>query len=1090
MAERTSTLPSAIGVDLRDLAAHASTLDERIRLTGTGLIPTGDDPTRRDALLARWRQMVGGDEATFARRLAWDGFTTGAATAALAPVRFVADAPLPSWAETLRELLDAAPGAEPPTVRRTCLRPDRPLPFEDILAPLVGTASAQLAARVTIPLHLITDEALGDLERSLLERLTRLCAESLYLAFTGERARTTSSLSRLLAQVAPAPARARYDVFRDRMLAGGFVDHLAAYPALARLIATVCEQWVGAVAEFLHRLAADHDDVVSTIFAGVDPGPVLALHANLSDPHNNGRSTLLLRFGDERKLIYKPRDLMPEATWFTLLDWLNAHGAPLPLARLPTVQREGHGWVGYAEYAPCAKPEEATRYYRRTGMLLCLVYVLGGNDCHFENIIANGEQPILVDLETIMHPVRLAGEGAGSALDRTIGREKFESVIRTGLLPQWIPQPGGRALDTSALGAVNETQTTRPQPVWREVNTDAMRLERVHMTAPAGSNAASLDGAPLSPNDFVDEIVDGFRGMYACLRAHRATLLAPGGPMDAMRSQRLRFIFRGTGVYYAIAERANRPEGLRDGAARSIELDALARAPMLEREQPRLWPLLAAERAALERGDIPLFLIPADGTAVITDTGEVIPDCFEESCIASLERRLARLDDADLARQVGFIRATMQARVARHGDRSATEVHEPIADLAEPGPSDLVADALAIADRIRLEALGDPASGVAWMTARYHFAMQRFQLEVSGPGLYDGGAGVGLFFAALEHVTNGGAGHRDLALGAVVPLRRDLRGNGRPLARESGIGGASGTGSFVYGLTRMGTLLGDEALLDDALRAARLIGPEELAADRAHDVVGGAAGAILGLLALHDATGDADALDRAVAGGNHLLAHRTASPTGHRAWATSDGKLLCGFAHGAAGIAYALLRLAGRSGIDTFREAAIEAIAFEDTLFSDGHENWPDLRPVSPAHPEPEYAATWCNGGAGIGLARLGGLGALDTPQMRHDVERAADVILREGGQGVDHLCCGNLGRADILLEMGLRLDRDDLVHAARIRIANHRQRAHERGDYRLWWETGGGISVPGLFQGTSGIGYALLRAAVPDRLPSVLLWA
>jgi lantibiotic modifying enzyme len=31
---------------------------------------------------------------------------------------------------------------------------------------------------------------------------------------------------------------------------------------------------------------------------------------------------------------------------------------------------------------------------------------------------------------------------------------------------------------------------------------------------------------------------------------------------------------------------------------------------------------------------------------------------------------------------------------------------------------------------------------------------------------------------------------------------------------------------------------------------------------------------------------------------------------------------------------------------------------------------------------------------------------------------------------------------------------------------------------------------MPGLFQGMSGIGYALLRAAYPGRFPSVLLWA
>src|SRR3712207_8377597 len=46
---------------------------------------------------------------------------------------------------------------------------------------------------------------------------------------------------------------------------------------------------------------------------------------------------------------------------------------------------------------------EALRYYERAGMLLCLFYVLEGTDCHYENIIASGEYPVLIDTETLMH---------------------------------------------------------------------------------------------------------------------------------------------------------------------------------------------------------------------------------------------------------------------------------------------------------------------------------------------------------------------------------------------------------------------------------------------------------------------------------------------------------------------------------------------------------------------------------------------------------------------------------------------------------------------------------------------------------------
>jgi lantibiotic modifying enzyme len=37
-------------------------------------------------------------------------------------------------------------------------------------------------------------------------------------------------------------------------------------------------------------------------------------------------------------------------------------------------------------------------------MLLALVQALEGTDCHLENIVASGDQPVLVDAETLLHP--------------------------------------------------------------------------------------------------------------------------------------------------------------------------------------------------------------------------------------------------------------------------------------------------------------------------------------------------------------------------------------------------------------------------------------------------------------------------------------------------------------------------------------------------------------------------------------------------------------------------------------------------------------------------------------------------------------
>lgn len=49
--------------------------------------------------------------------------------------------------------------------------------------------------------------------------------------------------------------------------------------------------------------------------------------------------------------------------------------------------------------------------------------------------------------------------------------------------------------------------------------------------------------------------------------------------------------------------------------------------------------------------------------------------------------------------------------------------------------------------------------------------------------------------------------------------------------------------------------------------------------------------------------------------------------------------------------------------------------------------------------------------------------------------------------------------------------------------------RAKQVGTFDLFSELSGDLYNPGFFQGTSGIGYELLRLAYPESLPSVLLW-
>src|SRR5262249_42465550 len=155
--------------------------------------------------------------------------------------------------------------------------------------------------------------------------------------------------------------------------------------------------------------------------------------------------------------------------------------------------------------------------------------------------------------------------------------------------------------------------------------------ELAHRTLRLQQNTVLLDGRVLSPNDYVPEIVNGFREMYRFLVQHRAALLDPSGPLAALAGQPVRFIFRPTRIYGHLLAACPDRESLRDGAERSIDLDILSR-PLLSAEAPNpFWPLRRDEQEALERLDIPFFATPAGSDGLPLPSGEVIPYCFTAS---------------------------------------------------------------------------------------------------------------------------------------------------------------------------------------------------------------------------------------------------------------------------------------------------------------------------------------------------------------------------------------------------------------------------------------------------------------------------
>ncbi|MFF0816800.1 type 2 lanthipeptide synthetase LanM family protein [Rhodococcus sp. NPDC003318] len=1067
--------------DLGSIVWASRSLTERLAVTSRTVSGFRDAP--RDMAARRFQryfELAGrGSSEVLQRRLSWDGLDTDTLRDLLADSPPPDDPELPSWTGTLESVVDASRGpfAETEAAGRYA--------FEDVWRPAAELARERLVARVgeAVPVD--------DLVDALLAYLCEISAPTLDREFTERRPVGLRLLAKLLPDSAAQPPRTRYHRFVQDLVADGLLSLFRSYPVLARLVATTIDDWVDTQTEFLSRLGCDLPALYGRL---VEPGAsVTGFDASMSDRHHGGRSVVIVRFSDGSKVVYKPRDLRIEVAFNRLVEWANRETRDeFGLRVLDVVARAGYGWVEYAPHAPADSPAAVRRYYRRSGRLLCLLYVLGATDCHDGNLIASGDQPVLVDLEALVdHQLGWLDvpDEERAVLSADVDH-LWDSVLRTGMLPTWtLGRDKNHAVDISALGCPDDASAERTRPGWRFRNTDYMIDCRVAGAPDVERNVLFHDGAMVSPHDHVDSIVDGFVEMYRVVERNRSRLLGVHGAIAALDGLPVRFIFRDTQTYGLLIEHSLDPRFLRDGLDRSIELEFLGRALVHSVDRPAEWPIVAAEIAALERLDVPHFQTTTCSTDLPVGSG-VVERLFAEPGFERTRNRIARMHSADCELQTQMIRGSFFAKLANNDTKSLAV--SSVSAMPTRSGGDFVEHAHHIARELDTRAIELGGDGLSWMNLEYQVQNQRFAYQPVNASLYEGVCGIALFLAGYGLVADD-ARARSIAARSLYAFRRMLRahrrGNRDRLPAALGLGGGVGLGSVVYAMTTIGQLLRDDLLIEDALALSELLTPDFVHKDADLDALSGSAGAILGFLKLHQATGDADALDKATWCGDHLLDSRTRIDDRVSAWKTpADEVPLGGMAHGTTGITMALARLHGVVGKPEYLAAATEGLAYESGLFDPALGSWRDLR--DSAHESVAKTADgWCNGAAGYGLSRLSILRTSPQAVDVRDIETAVHAVAGRPLVALDSLCCGNFGRADFLLAAATGLRRPDLADDARELASSALQRAQDAGGYEFIPTVPKSVFSPGFFRGSAGTGYALLRLARPDLLPSVLIW-
>ncbi|MGE5367131.1 MAG: type 2 lanthipeptide synthetase LanM family protein [Betaproteobacteria bacterium] len=1059
------------------LSLRAATIDELLS-DGFEVSPemAADADLAAQRIVAWRRACAAGDASLFARRLMRDGLSQVDIENRLARSQRRAAAPYPQWVEDaiwIEQTLKKAGRTEPEVA---------PVyPFEDLFTALIERAEALVwSGTDTNTCNCFNERAQASLRHMLLAVLCELCAPALYERF---------AKSRDLDKLAQAPGTARYREFIADLRSGGLRQLFEQKPVLLRLIAVLTRQWIDGTREFIDRLAADLPAIRRKLVKASAGFGIVEIRSGVSDPHNGGRCVSIVTFADGTHVVYKPKDLRLDVALSELVERLNGAGAPVALKTARALSRKGYGWTEFIEHAGCADARDCDTFFRRAGAWLALLHCFAATDIHQENMIAVGDHPVPIDLETILQPSaeeHKIGAPEAAAFDAAM-EIVGNSVMTVGLLPAY-----GRSVDNNvfAMGGMTAEWGARTVIKWKHVNTDAMRPTKVEEAGAGTPNLPHVNGRYAKLGDHVESFIAGFAD-YAEFLRRRAQDVKAAALLKDFAGLTVRKVVRPTRFYYMLLRRLKDHRNMADGAIWSAQADFMARLADWDKTTDPLWPLQRAERAALVSLNVPYFVTASDGAA-ISDLGGI---SAETAAMPGLDRAAARLqtlDQNEIGWQIEVIRENLNQQSGGPSNRKPS----PSLDTGvAPAPDKALFEAEAdkIAAELAQQAIhrGDSA---AWIGLDWLGDSEVFQLVCLGPDLYNGATGIALFLAAHGAV-RGRAASAELALAGLAHIRRNLNSRSAArFARSLGIGAATGLGSIVYGFCVIAKCAGDAALLQDAERAAQLFTDELIAADKQLDVMGGAAGAILALLRLHRDTQSDVALARAIRCGERLLAQDRIGDAHQRSWIGQGfgSSPLTGMSHGAAGFAYALSSLAAASGREQFADAAAECIAFENQTYDPARHNWPDLRVPG----QPVWPCQWCHGAPGIGLARLaiarriGANAALDAKLggtlLATDIGNAVESVKQTWPGQLDTLCCGTLGGIEFLCEAADRAGACEINELAARRLAAVLANAASGGDYR--WNSGKRQFNLGLFRGLAGVGYTLLRR-VDRSLPNVLIW-
>lgn len=561
------------------------------------------------------------------------------------------DEDLPSWMDTFLALTSHL---SDDTVHNSRIaETEYGVPFEDILVHFLDHCSQQVDPNIA---NVLTASAREDLEAHFMERVRKVVDQALHLEFIQyihEQSDDTVSDETLSSE-----STFWYDRFVSYFLDGGYAEFFETYPVIPRLIATLTDQWVIQVEQLVSRLQNDRAEIRRLTGSEV-LGRVSRIETDAGDPHDHGSTVMIVTFENGEGIVYKPREMDAEEGLYELISWVSSKLDDRFEIRCPDiVSRPSYGWIQKVSHGNFDSTSDLESYYENTGALICILYITNTTDCHPENVIASDDSPTIIDAETTLQAGRPVTDVDDSRLETKLRQYTVNSsVLNTVLLSH------SSASSSASTGGLEhqENEATAPRATWMNTNTDAMDIEYRDQSLSTENNVPRYRGEPVSPDLYIECIIEGFRAAYTAILESREEAIER--IHDVFSGVTVRSLLDQTEIYNALLSTLTNPEYLKDGMYYSYKIEHTLRLkasrPVFENNEGMIEDLIKAETESIVNRDVPKFTRKTDGSTILHRDNVVCENYTMITGIDTVIRRISGMTREDMNRQEGLIRASL-----------------------------------------------------------------------------------------------------------------------------------------------------------------------------------------------------------------------------------------------------------------------------------------------------------------------------------------------------------------------------------------------------------------------------------------------